>query len=302
MPVKETAAYPIQTLREHVTALEAAITLSLADPKPRYVHRLRTSTRRIEAQLALLGLLPDLPEHAKLAGKVRKRLGKLRRAAGSVRDLDVQIDLVEGAKPKTSKSKPAADLEKEARSLNKLLERLRDQEADALRHLLTKQQAKISLSLENLLQCLQPSESIALTPAHLSDLTREWYVHNTPVSERSNTDDPDHLHAIRKSAKLARYIAESATPVPAASTGKAAGSPKTTQLAQQFEALQQSGGTWHDLLTLAEIAREHLGKHSSLTEHFGRQQQKSLAEYQKHLESFPQRSAPVITRTGKIHS
>lgn len=300
MPVKETAAYPIQILREHATALEAAITLSLADPKPRYIHRLRTSTRRIEAQLALIGLLPDLPEHAQLAGKVRKRLGKLRRAAGSVRDLDVQIDLAEGATPKTSKSKLAADLEKEVRSLSKYLKRLRDQEAVALLHLLTKRQAKISLSLEDLLQCLEPAGSVALTLAQLSGLTRDWYVHNTPAP--SNTGDPDYLHAIRKSAKLARYIAESATPVSAGSTAKAAGRTKAAQLAQQFESLQQSGGTWHDLLTLAEIAREHLGKHSPLTEHFKQQKKNALAEYQKHLESFPERSALAVPRTRKAHS
>ena len=89
-----TTAHPIRTLREHVTALEAAITLCLADPAPKPVHRLRTSTRRIEAQLMLLELLPALPLHHKTAGKARRLLKKLRRAAGQVRDLDVQNDLI----------------------------------------------------------------------------------------------------------------------------------------------------------------------------------------------------------------
>ena len=299
MPAKGIAAHPIQTLREHATALEAAITLSLADPKPRYIHRLRTSTRRIEAQLALIGLLPDLPEHAQLARKVRKRLRRLRRAAGSVRDLDVQIDLVDGATPRRSENTSASDLEKEVRSLGRHLKRLREQKAGDLLHLLLKQQAKISLSLEDLLQRLEPAESVALTPAQISGLTRDWYIHNTPVSEPTNAGDADHLHAIRKSAKLARYIAESASPV---STLKVPVRTKATQMAQQFESLQQSGGTWHDLLTLSGIARKHLGKRSSLTEYFERQQQDSLAEYQKHLGSFPERSAPADRRPRKSGS
>ena len=100
------AAHPVRTLRELVTSLGAAITLVLADPKPRSIHDLRTGTRRIEAQLELLALLPDLPRHAKPAKKAGKLLRKVRRAAGSVRDLDVQRNIV------ASKSREAAELRK----------------------------------------------------------------------------------------------------------------------------------------------------------------------------------------------
>ncbi len=92
----EPSAYPIRTLREHVTALEGAIMLVLVDSKKDSVHRLRTSTRRIEAQLELLSLLPDLPDYRRAAKKVRRPLKELRRAAGLVRDLDVQRGLVRG--------------------------------------------------------------------------------------------------------------------------------------------------------------------------------------------------------------
>ncbi len=86
---------PVRTLREHVTALEAAMMVCLADPRPRAVHRLRTMTRRIEGQLALLAMLPaSLCKQS--AKKLRRILKKFRRAAGEVRDLDVQVDLIDG--------------------------------------------------------------------------------------------------------------------------------------------------------------------------------------------------------------
>ena len=88
-------AYPVQVLREHIIALEAALSVCLAEPAHKPVHRLRTETRRVEAQLTLLGLLPGMPEHEEHATALRKELRRLRRAAGEVRDMDVLRRLLE---------------------------------------------------------------------------------------------------------------------------------------------------------------------------------------------------------------
>jgi CHAD domain-containing protein len=255
------AAHPVRTLRELVTSLEAAITLTLADPKPRPVHHLRTTTRRIEAQLELLALLPDLPNHDRPAGKARKRLRKLRRAAGRVRDLDVQRDLVE------SKSD-------EASQLRSLFKHRRERAAQQLIDTLHQQQAKLTRTLEATLEALAPAESLTLPAEHLATLALDWYARHAPSTAKQ---DHRQLHSIRKAAKLARYIAESARSTP------------TRSVARTFESLQQSGGDWHDWLTLSGIAHHELGDSSRLTQTFTRRCERSLAKYQSHLKSLLQK-------------
>ncbi|MCU1319127.1 MAG: domain containing protein [Edaphobacter sp.] len=259
-----TKASPIQTLRDHVTHLEAAITLCRADPKPKPVHLLRTTTRRIEAQLTLLSLLPHLPPHRKEAKKAQRLLKELRRAAGQVRDLDVQRDLI--------KDKTSADTRQDSLQLRKALKHQRTQAEADLIDTLDKHQAKLALTLESLLKALAPAERLSLPPTQLTHLTQSWFTRNIP----STYDDPDQLHAIRKTAKLARYIAETA-PNSARTARKVAAS---------FESLQQSGGEWHDWLILADIAQDHLGKSSPLTQTLHRQCRTSLATYRNHLQTF----------------
>lgn len=253
-------AHPIGTLRELVTSLEAAITLTLAKPKTKPVHNLRTTTRRIEAQLELLSLLPDLPEHGKPAKKARKLLATLRRAAGRVRDLDVQRDLAQSKSP---------ELHHEVEQLRSMFKRQRRRQANRLLNTIDKHQPRLTLSLEALLEALAPAEPLTLSASRLTQLTLHWYIHNTPATP----EDSDQLHAVRKSAKLARYMAES--------------SESTKKLSQTFEALQQSGGEWHDWLTLSEISHRELGASSPLTQSFAHHCKRSLADYQRHLKSLP---------------
>lgn len=259
-----TSAHPIGTLRELVTSLEAAITLTLAKPKPEPAHQLRTISRRIEAQLELLALLPHLPQHAKPAKKSRKLLAKLRRAAGRVRDLDVQRDLTE------SKSK-------EGRHLRRVFKHLRKREADRLLHTIRKHQPKLTIALEDLLKALAPAESLTVSAPRLAELTLDWYSHHVPAT----AEDSDQLHAIRKSAKLARYMAESA-----------GDSQPTRQLARTFESLQQSGGEWHDWLTLANIGRREFGGSSRLSQSFAQRCEKLLDAYRQHLKDLPKSLRP----------
>lgn len=255
-----TIAYPVGTLSDLVTSLEAALVETLADPKAKHVHRLRTTTRHIEAQLELLALLPGLPEHAKAAKRSQKLLGKLRRAAGRVRDLDVQYDLT------SSKSR-------ESQYLRKIFKRQRKEKADRLIKTIHKHQRKLVRTLEVLLKAVAPSESLALSAARLNELVLHWYIHNVPATP----ENPDQFHQIRKSAKLARYMAESATKP----------TQSTRELAQTFESLQQSAGHWHDWLMLSGIANRELGSSSPLARFFTRNCERALADYQRHLKSLP---------------
>jgi CHAD domain-containing protein len=260
-----TAARPIQTLREQITNLEAAITVCLADPIQKSVHKLRTSIRRIEAQLTLLSLLPGLPPHQKPEKKARRFLKRLRRAAGTIRDFDVQIHLIE--------EKTSASTKKASDELTKVLKHQRIQgEADLL-HILNKHQAKLTRSLESLLEVLDPAKSQTLLATKLSHLAQDWFARNLP--SETMPEDPDQLHAIRKTAKLARYIAETAP--------KSASTPR--KLAATFESLQQSGGEWHDWLILSAIAHDKLGD-SPLTQAFRSNCKTALVNYRRHIQSF----------------
>lgn len=242
----------------------------LASPKPRAVHRLRTTTRRIEGQFALLGMMPDMPRRdERETEKTRRDLKKIRRAAGDIRDLDVQHALIDSVQT-ASHSK---SLQHDAAQLCAEIEAMRKGRATLLKKLLRRRAVKLAGMLESLLDTLEPVESAALAPAELAALARDWYRRNVPPAPTGSGDSPDYLHAVRKTAKLARYIAENAPK----------GASVARELARSFEQLQQAGGEWHDWLVLAALADKRLGAASPLTKNLAQRCQRSLDVYKKRL-------------------
>lgn len=272
-------AHPIQNLREVAAAQEAAIRLCMAKPFKRAVHELRTTTRRVEAQLELLSMLPDLPPHAEQQQHVLNLLKKLRRAAAQVRDLDVQRDLIRGeAEADKTAPNPDPDVCVEARRLRRILNRRRDNAADRLQQLLHKQHARLPLAFGELLATLAPAESMALGEEQLVELILARYGKiQEPGTSPAAPDDIIQLHEIRKRAKLARYLAESA--------------PKSARavrrLGAQFEALQQAGGEWHDWLILAEVAAGELGDSAKLPQRFAAHAERALRNFKHRLTLVP---------------
>ena len=280
--------HPVASLRALATALEASITLAAADPGSKPVHKLRTTTRRVEAQLTLLVLLPGLPDHARPAEKVARLLGKLRRAAGTVRDLDVQRDLLKEHLP----SAEAEALQPHAEKLRRKLKRRRADAADDLFVTLRRKGPKLTRRLEQLLLTVAEADP-TLTPEDLAARISGWYTERLaadlgpalPSGDRSDFSslDPDQLHTVRKAAKLARYLAESgASPLDPEATAPE----PLASLAARFEDLQGAGGTWHDALTLADLAAKHLGPDDPLTQALRASCQRSLATYRGKLNAF----------------
>ena len=267
------AVTPVASLQEQATALEAAITVCMAKPAAKPVHQVRTATRRIEAQLELLALLPEAPEHKKPAERLRRQLARLRRAAGRVRDLDVLRDKLKkpDAEPELWGQDCGKQMQKESRRLGKQLKARRDQEAEALVQILKARQADVVRALGKLLEALAPAEELSLPVAELIEVSLSWFAPHAAAASADGGEEA--LHDTRKAAKLVRYVLESAPD----------SAKKAHQLAARFEALQQSGGHWHDLLTLAEQARKRLGKKSELAEHAGRLRDESLASYRAEL-------------------
>jgi CHAD domain-containing protein len=265
--------YPVQNLKQAFAALGAAALLCLADPKKKAVHALRTSVRRVEAQLELLALLPTIPMHEYETHKVQRLLRKLRRAAGRVRDLDVQRDLVAQEAKKLSER---ADLQKnvrdEARQLNRLLKRRRKNEAKRLSRKLHKQQSQLPITLEKLADVLKPAESLSLNQKKLIRLAGRVYARDVPAAP--DPQDIEAMHRLRKRAKLARYLAETAPP--SAHTAH--------RLAEHFETLQKAGGTWHDWFLLSGIADEELGRSTILSQNFRNNSKRTSKAFQKRIQ------------------
>jgi CHAD domain-containing protein len=216
-------------------------------------------------------MIPDLPMHDTLAKKTRGDLKKIRRAAGGVRDLDVQVDLIDSIQT-ASRNK---SLTHDSSQLRAVVQATREENANRLQKLLHRRGVELTEKMENLLDTLEPVESAALTPSEIASLARNWFQKNTPAAPTGDSDHPDYLHAVRKTAKLARYISENA--------------PKTVSdarnLARSFEELQQAGGEWHDWLVLAALADSKLGASSPLTKVLTRRCQLSLQAYKKRLNS-----------------
>lgn len=265
---------PVETLHQLSTSLEAAALECLARPRKKAVHKLRTSTRRIEAQLELFALLPDLPSPAKPRKKTMRLLSKVRHAAGQVRDLDVQLDLIADEAKTKNGSPPTPKLRAEANALRRTLRQKREAEAGKLLTLLRKEETRLPDTLHKLRDALAPAESTTLTEPRLIALVRDYYEGHSGLCDHAKPpQNPERLHEIRKQAKLARYLAESA-PASAASAHR---------LAARFEDLQQAGGTWHDFELLADVATDELGKSAQLPERFHARAERSLAAYKHKL-------------------
>ena len=265
---------PVETFRDAVRSLEAAALVCMASPKKKPVHQLRTWTRRVEAQLELIAMLDDVPRAPKERGRVVAILKKLRRAAGKVRDLDVERDLIAELSSRAGgRSRAVLSMRKEARTLRRDLGRQRDDEADALVSLLKKQQKRLPLVLKDLSDAFKPSHDAAVGEDGLTALVRDWYARSNPLTASATGDESEALHSIRKRAKLARYMAQS-SPKPAA---------RAQRLAARFEAVQQAGGVWHDWMQLSRIAAKELGESAQLPRRFAARADRALRSYNRRL-------------------
>jgi CHAD domain-containing protein len=262
---------PVKVLRDQVTALEAAIALVLAKPKKRAVHALRTSTRRIQAQPQLLDALAEqdaaLAIPKKLRAKVEKRLAEVRKVAGQVRDFDVQRLML-----KEYRGHPLT--RGDAGKLRDLLKTERQADARRLVETLEEHALELGPLLETMLEGLAGSEQLRVSATRLAAVAEEWYSFRVGerASERLNEWSADELHQVRKTAKLARYMAE-----------RGGGAAK--RVAEDFEQLQESGGSWHDALLLRKLARRKLGKRSKLEPIFEERERRALEEFRRRVAS-----------------
>jgi CHAD domain-containing protein len=192
------------------------------------VHGFRTTTRRLETLLEQL--LPELDRNQK---KLLKILNQIRRRAGKVRDLDVQLAALRSLKvPQEPRRK--------TQLMHRLIE-LRAKHENKLRKLLTKSAIReLRKRLKRGAKEVRPEntrDALTVARAMLNEVVRPA----GPVSE-------DLLHQYRTVVKRARYAAEFAPK-----------SAEATQFISQVKQLQDAVGNWHDWLILTQAAAKRLG-------------------------------------------
>ena len=197
-------------------------------PAAENVHRFRTSSRRVEV------LVADLAE--KRNGndkKLLKLLGRLRKKAGRVRDLDVQSAALRTLKIPQEPGRKAQLTRALAEERVKREEKL----AKALNKKTIAEANKRLKRAAGSLEIPKNADPLALARRKLDELE----VDQGAVSEKT-------LHQFRIAGKRARYIAELA--------GKDA---EATRLIGLLKHMQDVIGDWHDWVQLAERAEKLFG-------------------------------------------
>jgi len=198
------------------------------NPAPASVHKFRTNSRRVEALLSEVAA--TLNHNDK---KLLRLLSRLRKKAGRVRDLDVEIASLRSLKiPEGNghKSQFLDALVQERTKREKKLARAFDREtASEIGKRLRRAAADIDIP-EN----VQP---LSLTRLKLAQLGRDHAL----LTEKT-------LHQYRIIGKRARYIAELADQ-----------NTETTRVVELLKHMQDVIGDWHDWLKLTEKAEAMFG-------------------------------------------
>ena len=201
-------------------------------PKPREVHLLRTTIRRVET------FFPDEEHAATVERKVQKQLDRVRRRAGKVRDVDVHLKALRTL-PRTLDTEGRETL---ARSLEKArerrLKRLARALADARDHGIVKRLRQVTAALS------------AAADAHAVDPERAFVAILDDFARARREAEPidaARLHLFRIAAKRLRYRAEM---LPSSTASAAA--------VTELKRVQDAIGAWHDWLTLGDRAENEI--------------------------------------------
>jgi CHAD domain-containing protein len=218
MPVSQ------QQLRLSLQKLDRQLRKTADDRAPENVHHLRTQARRIEALLDC-SVSGPAANHKKLL----KLLCRLRKRAGRIRDLDVQIaalTALDTGRDGNGKSQLLRDLaaDRDAKQ-KKLAKRLHRDTLDEVRKRLKRVPAT-HLELDPLKLAI---EQLSQLPADTSRLNEKT------------------LHQYRIVGKRSRYLAELADH-----------DPRAKRLVEALKHMQDVIGDWHDSLKLTESVREGL--------------------------------------------
>lgn len=186
-------------------------------PRPESVHRFRTLSRRVEALLE--GLIAEPAGNDK---KLLALLGRLRKKAGKVRDLDVQVSILRNLRIPQDRVRKTELIQALCAERQKREARLASAFDNQTLHELAKRLKRAAKAL--------PTGSDPLAPAvhQLQALTRDA----APITEAT-------LHRYRILGKRVRYLAE-----------QCPDDPQACEIVARLKRVQDAIGDWHDWLKL----------------------------------------------------
>jgi CHAD domain-containing protein len=228
-----------------------AVVFCRAEPGTKAVHAVRTGSRRLEA--LLLKVAEDHPQAAGLQRALKgafKQLGRIRKAAGAVRDLDVQRGLAEevaGALRFRKRGSAREEITEEYERLDGYLKRRGKRRAAILDEELKKNELKMERALEGIADEIA---SLTSHPPSLLVTARRW---TRVTAARMGELNEGNLHEYRRRTKAARYVAEEQE------------GPAALRFAAKLRQVQDVIGAWHDWALLSELAEEVLGGDAAMT-------------------------------------
>jgi len=199
-----------------------------ADQHAEAVHGFRTATRRLEILLKQL-----LSSEDRNNNRLLKMLNRIRRRAGRVRDLDIQLAALRSLKV-------PLEPRRKTQLMQRLIE-LRVQHEKRLSKLLRKHEVR-----EIRRRLKKASKSAGLKAGRDPLQVSREILRSVPLPGGSPSDET--LHQYRVAVKRARYAAEFAAKSPAAG-----------QLVAELKRLQDALGNWHDWMTLTQTATQQFG-------------------------------------------
>jgi CHAD domain-containing protein len=255
-----------------IRKLDQLLAKTHAKPLPERVHQIRTTARRLEALLQTL-----YPRQNNQQKKLRKRLRRLRRGAGGVRDVDVQIVALRKLNIGRENERRARLMQalNDLRALReqKLGDELRAKNARKVRKALQRWGAELAPAVWRGSSTREPgSETRATTsigeateaPATAGVAVPQTPVHVDPwakldplatalrrfarVSRQMRALTPDNLHGYRTECKRIRYVAEMSV------------DDKANHVVDLLKRIQDAVGDWHDWLTLTGTAESQFAR------------------------------------------
>jgi CHAD domain-containing protein len=208
--------------------------------KPKSVHRLRATIRRLESLISYAN-----PQISKKEERTLEKITDLRKCAGKVRDLDVQTDLLE--------TLGNGSTAKDRKTLANLMEKKRGQHARRLESAIKKlHDAKFFGRLDQIAEQAgvpQDSKRRPLAPleeakAQLLELANDFGA--------GQTMKPNRLHDTRVDLKRIRYLAELAEE-----------SAEQKDFMLELKSTQDAIGDWHDWQELTKRAEKRFSDRAS---------------------------------------
>lgn len=200
-----------------------------SDQQPDAVHGFRTTSRRLETLLEQI-----VCSGGRNQAKLLKLLGGIRRRAGHVRDVDVQLAALRSLKvplePRRKTQLTQSLIEFRAKHERKLRKLLKKKVVREIRKRL-----KHALETTNSGKLREPL------------VAAKQILAAVPISAGQASEDL--LHRYRIAVKRARYAAEFAPQ-----------SPESTELIAHLKQMQDALGSWHDWFTLTQTAAQTLGE------------------------------------------